>query len=291
MAVSPLDSMGREPVTKAVSGPPVPAGDLDPAAAARSRRRWWQEILMIAAFYGLYSAVRDLRGSRPVSVSQAFRNARRVIGFERTLGVYHEPQLQHAFLGYRTFVRLLDDWYGSTHFVVTAAVLALLYFAYPHRYRFWRNTLGVATALALVGFACFPLMPPRLLPPGYGFTDTLRTVGGLWNFDSGPISRLSDQYAAMPSLHFAWALWCGAAIAAVSRHRWQRVLAWCYPAVTLLCVLVTANHYFSDAAAGGAIVALGAVAATAYERRFHREPQPVPGPARPSAWWAGKGRR
>jgi membrane-associated phospholipid phosphatase len=212
---------------------------------------------VIAVFYGVYTAIRDLRGTRPVSVAQAFHNAQRVIGLERTLGVFHEAQVQHWLLGDRFAIEILNDWYASTHFVVTAAVLVTLYLVHPVRYRRWRNALAAATALALIGFAWFPLMPPRLLPAGYGFTDTLRVVGGLWNFNSGPMTHLSDDYAAMPSLHFAWALWCGLALFAMSRRWWLRVLALCYPAVTLVCVIVTANHYFTDTAAGALIVAVG----------------------------------
>ena len=229
------------------------------------RQRWWREILLIAGFYAVYSAIRDLHGSRPVSVDQAFHNARRVIGFERWLGVFHEAPIQHALLHDRGLIRLLDDWYGSTHFVVTAAVLAILFFAYKERYRLWRNTLAVATALALIGFAFFPLMPPRLLPSSYGFTDTLRVVGGLWNFNSGPMDHLSDQYAAMPSLHFAWALWCGLALFRVAKQGWLRAAGLCYPAVTLICVIATANHYFTDTAAGAAIVGVGYLTAGRFE--------------------------
>lgn len=270
MAVSQPDSVGRSPIIDETACPPVAADPiLRPVGArprGRKRLRWWHEILFIAVFYGLYSVIRDLRGSRPVSVAQAFHNAQRVIGFERVLGLFHEAQIQHAFLGDRFLIRFLDDWYGSTHFLVTAAVLALLFVAYPQRYWRWRNALAVATGLALIGFAFFPLMPPRLLPPAYGFTDTLRVVGGLWNFNSGPINHLSDQYAAMPSLHFAWALWCGLALFSVARRTWQRILACCYPAVTLWCVLVTANHYFSDTAAGAAIVVIGYVTAAAIDK-------------------------
>jgi PAP2 superfamily len=256
-------------------GTPSSATALDdapsPSAVSRLARlrgqRWWREIVLIAGFYAVYSAIRDLHGSRPVSVNQAFHNARRVIGFERWLGVFHEAQVQHAVLHDRGLIRLLDDWYGSTHFVVTAGVLAILFFAYPERYRLWRNTLAVATAAALLGFAFFPLMPPRLLPSSFGFTDTLRVVGGLWNFNSGPIDHLSDQYAAMPSLHFAWALWCGLALFSVAGRLGLRLAALCYPAVTLICVIVTANHYFTDTAAGAAIVGVGYLAARGIETR------------------------
>jgi hypothetical protein len=231
----------------------------------RRRPAWWREVALIAAFYAVYTTVRDLRGTRPVSAGQAFANAKRVIGLERSLGLFHEAQIQHAFLADKVLVRVLDDWYGSTHFVVTAAVLFVLFFAPPARYRRWRNTLAVATAAALIGFALFPLMPPRLLPAQFGFTDTLRVVGGLWNFDSGPMAHLSDQYAAMPSLHFGWALWCGLALFSLSRRRWAKALALAYPAVTLVCVIVTANHYVTDTAAGAAVVGVGYLVARAAE--------------------------
>ncbi len=219
--------------------------------------RWWKEILLIGAFYCLYTIIRDVRGTRPVSVAQAFHNAERVIGLERSLGVFHEAQIQHWLLGHRLIIEFLDDWYGSTHFVVTAATLVVLFFVFPSRYRRWRNTLAAITGLALIGFAWFPLMPPRLLPPSYGFTDTLRVVGGLWNFSSGPMTHLSNQFAAMPSLHFAWALWCGICLFAAFRPWWAKVLALCYPVVTLACVIVTANHYFTDTAAGAITVLAG----------------------------------
>lgn len=228
-------------------------------------------------FYGLYTAIRDARGTRPGSVAQAFRDAQRIIGLERVLGVFREAEIQHALIGDRGLVRLLDDWYGSTHFVVTAAVLVVLFFAYPAHYQRWRNTLAVATAAALIGFAWFPLMPPRLLPASFGFIDTLRVVGGLWNFDSGPMTHLSDQYAAMPSLHFGWALWSGMAVSSIVRRGWVKALVLGYPAITLLCVIVTANHYFTDTAAGALIVAVGCGAARAIEvvRRRRIDAGPV----------------
>jgi membrane-associated phospholipid phosphatase len=125
------------------------------------------------------------------------------------------------------------------------------------RYPLWRNTLAITTGLALIGFALFPLMPPRLLPSSFHIADTLRTVGGLWSFDSGPMSKVSNQYAAMPSLHFAWALWSAAVLAPAVRHLATKILVWCYPAVTLLCIVVTGNHYIFDALGGAITLAAG----------------------------------
>jgi hypothetical protein len=263
---APIRLFGESPASPVAvrDARPSPETITSPRPAVR-RLRWWHEVLVVALFYAAYTVIRDWRGTRPVSAARAFANARRIIHLERTLGVFHEAQIQHVVLHSRVVIEWLDVWYGSTHFIVTAMVLAVLFFRHPHRYRRWRNALAAATTLALAGFAFFPLMPPRLLPAGYGFTDTLQTVGGLWDFNSGPMPHLTDQFAAMPSLHFAWALWSGLALFAVSRHGWTRLLAVCYPAVTLVCVIVTANHYFTDTAAGALIVAAGYGATRAVE--------------------------
>jgi membrane-associated phospholipid phosphatase len=237
-----------------------------PLAAPVTGLRWWREVLLIACFYAAYTVIRDLRGTRPVSAAVAFANARHVIAIERALGVFHESEIQHWFLPHRAIVEILDVWYGSAHFIVTGAVILILFFAQPSRYRRWRNTLGGVTLLALIGFAWFPLMPPRLLPAHYGFTDTLQTIGGLWSFNSGPMPHLTDQFAAMPSLHFAWALWSGLAIAGGVKRPWVKALALLYPTVTLVCVIVTANHFFVDTAAGAAIVVVAYGLARTTER-------------------------
>jgi hypothetical protein len=220
------------------------------------RSSWWREVLFIATFYGLYTLVRDVRGDRPVSVFQATTNAHRIISLERALGLFHEANIQHFFLHYRELIRLCDDYYGTIHFVAVVFVLGLLFFRYPLRYRLWRNTLALATGLALIGFSFFPVLPPRLLPPGYHFVDTLRVVGGLWSFSSGPVNDVSNQYAAMPSLHTTWSAWCAFAVLPLIRPLWGKVLVLLYPATTIFCIIVTANHYFADVAAG--LLLLGA---------------------------------
>jgi uncharacterized membrane protein YbhN (UPF0104 family) len=88
----------------------------------------------------------------------------------------------------------------------------------------------------------------------------------------GPDS-LVNQYAAMPSLHVAWAAWCAAAIVAATRGRWRH-LAWLYPAATTFVVLATANHFVLDAAAGLAVTALGLLATRATRRPDATEPGP-----------------
>ena len=235
------------------------------------RSSWWREVLLIATFYGLYTLVRDVRGDRPVSVFQATTNAHRIIRLERAVGLFHEANIQHWFLHYRELIRLCDDYYGTIHFVAVVAVLALLFFRFPSRYRLWRNTLAFATGLALIGFSFFPVLPPRLLPPGYHFVDTLRVIGGLWSFSSGPVNDVSNQYAAMPSLHTTWSAWCAFAVLPLIRPRWGKALVLLYPAATIFCIIVTANHYFADVVAGLLLLAvsyvLASVMGSALDRR------------------------
>jgi hypothetical protein len=234
------------------------------------RSTWWREVLIIATFYVLYTLVRDVRGERPVSVFQATTNAHRIISLERTLGMFHEAAFQHAFLHYRELIRLCDDYYGTVHFVAAVGVMALLFFRYPGRYRLWRNTLALATGLALIGFSFFPLLPPRLLPPSYHFVDTLRVIGGLWSFSSGPVNDVSNQYAAMPSLHTTWSAWCALAVLPLVRPLWGKVLVVLYPLATIFCIIVTANHYFADVAAGLLLLGISYVLALVLTRSLDR---------------------
>src|SRR5204863_1405522 len=113
------------------------------------------------------------------------------------------------------------------------------------------------TALALVGFAFYPLMPPRLLPHHYGFIDSLDEIGSLWTFDSGTMQKLSNQYAAMPSLHFAWSTWSVFVLWPMMRRWWSKALVAIYPVATLFAIVVTANHYVLDPAGGVVVFGVG----------------------------------
>lgn len=236
------------------------AAPSSPVAPPRTRLRWWKELVYVVVFYGVYSFVRNQFGSEAVGAETAFGNAVRIIDIERFFGSYQEERLQDLFLDDRWFIQAWNLFYGTFHFVVTPAALILLFRRFPERYVRWRTTLAVTTALALVGFATFPLMPPRLLPASYGYVDTLRDYGGLWSFDDGALKAVSNQYAAMPSLHFGWSTWCACVLVPALRAQWAKALAIAYPVLTLFAIVVTANHYWIDAAAGAAILGLGYLA-------------------------------
>jgi len=232
----------------------------------KSNLNWVRELLVIGAFYALYSWIRNQFGSASVEPDIALRNARQMIDVERFVGLYVEADIQSWFIGWDFFIRFCNIFYGTLHFVVTLGALLYLYFRQPEAYPRWRTIGLTTTGLALIGFATYPLMPPRLLGncgtygaciEGSPFIDTVAELGGLWSFDSGMMENLSNQYAAMPSLHFAWAFWSYLALKPFVKNRLIRVAIWLYPSCTLFAIVVTANHYWIDAAGGGLIIFAG----------------------------------
>ena len=238
-----------------------------PTAAPTGHRRliWWREVLLILAFYLIYSWVRNQFGSAAVGPRTAFDNAESVIEIERWLRLYVEADIQGWFLDAGWFLRVWNIFYGTGHFLITGFALGWLYKRDPEHYPFWRTTGLTTTGLALIGFAVFPLMPPRLLGDcgQFGacvsseFVDTVAVHGGWWTFSSGTMEAVSNQYAAMPSLHFAWAYWSFLVLAPRLRNRGAVWFMWAYPWLTVFAIVVTANHYWIDAVGGALVLAAG----------------------------------
>jgi len=253
-------------------------------AAPASSLRWWKEMLIAGGFYLVYTFVRNQFGSGGAGDRDiALNHAKAIIHIERSVGLWFEPRLQQWYLDlpYDGFIRVWNIYYGSLHFIVTIAVLVLAFRRIPFRYAYYRTMLAGATALAIIGFATFSLMPPRLLDESvsefggcyqkvecheYDFVDTLAVHGGLWEFGSGGMSKVSNQYAAMPSLHFGWSSWCAITFIACYRQRRWRWWAFAYPATTLFCILITANHFWFDAIGGVAVLLGGWAVAELFDR-------------------------
>jgi PAP2 superfamily len=246
------------------------------AKPAVRRLYWWREALTVVVLYEVYSAIRNLsEGTK----AEAFHHARELMHWQHLIGLNHEATLQSWALHFTPLIVVLNYVYGSLHFVVTAGAVIWLYRRHPGDYPRWRNTLAVTTVLALIGFVFWPLMPPRLLPAHYGFVDTLEKYRTFWSFDSGTIHKISNQYAAMPSLHFGWSLFCASSLAPRLRRRAARMAAALYPVLTLAAIVLTGNHYFLDAV-GGAVVFL---AGYGLSRRFTRPGPVVTHPEDPDA--------
>jgi hypothetical protein len=208
------------------------------------------EIATLAVLYGVYELVRG-QGHATLAAARAHTDS--IVSLERHVHVYGEHALQRGVDALPGLPTLLGLAYILLHFVGTAAVLVWIHrrrrFAFP----LVRNTLIVSTAIALTVYVLFPVAPPRLA--GLGFGDTV-SQGAHVNLSSDMLGSLYNPFAAVPSLHFGYALLVGGAIGLLATRRWVRVLGWAYPVVMLLTIVGTGNHFFFDAASGGIVMAL-----------------------------------
>ncbi|WP_329227356.1 bifunctional glycosyltransferase 87/phosphatase PAP2 family protein [Streptomyces canus] len=216
------------------------------------------ELLLIRVTYAAYQQVRlaATGGSNSAGRATAEEHGRQILDLERLLHIDIEHWANHAVVKVDWLRNFFDFYYESFHFVVPLSVLAVLYWRRPGDYRWARASLGFATLLALVGFWLYPLAPPRLMP-ALGVIDTVHGVQDFSKPDYGTLTALTNQYAAMPSLHFGWSLWCGVVIAIIAPRWWMKGLGLLHPLFTVSAIVATGNHWVLDAAGGAAVVAGG----------------------------------
>ncbi|MER6733729.1 bifunctional glycosyltransferase 87/phosphatase PAP2 family protein [Streptomyces puniciscabiei] len=216
------------------------------------------ELLLIRVVYAAYQQVRLAATGGTISGgrARAEQHGHIVLGIERFLHIGIEHWANHAVVGIGWLRDFFDFYYESFHFVVPLTVLAVLYWRRPVDYRWARASLGFATFLALIGFWLFPLAPPRLMP-GLGMIDTVHGVQDFSKPDYGTLTALTNQYAAMPSLHFGWALWCGVVVAIIAPRWWMKALGLLHPLFTVSAIIATGNHWVLDAVGGAVVVGSG----------------------------------
>lgn len=242
------------------------------APVPRPRPRWWTELPLLALVYGAYSAGRlVVRGD----VSTAVEHGLAILRLEKALHINAEHPLNRLFTAHPSIGIPSDFAYASLHYLVTPAVLVWLFRRRGAVYRRARTWLMTSTMLGLIGFTLMPTCPPRLLDAAYGFVDTMAQYSsyGWWGAEaSAPrgLGGMTNQYAAMPSLHVGWAIWCGVMLWRHARHPLVRAAAVAYPLGTTLVVMGTANHYFLDAVAGAAVMGVGALLTTPVMRAADR---------------------
>ena len=274
----------------------------------RAGLRWWKELLFVAVVYAVYSLVRNQFGSAGGDPGPAFGHAIDIIDLEKALHLYIEPGLQRWYLDLpgHGLIRFWNVYYGLAHFLVTFVAFVWLFRRDPARHRLLRNTLALTTSLAVIGFAAYSLMPPRLLDdpgpfggcqeyaptaamaapdgaltaPGcdrFGYVDTVARYGGWISFGDEGMKAVSNQYAAMPSMHIGWSTWTALVLLPLVRRRGAKLLVALYPVITLVCILLTANHYWVDGIGGLLCLAVGYALARALEQR-----RPSAAPTAPS---------
>jgi PAP2 superfamily len=229
------------------------------------RTRWWVEALVVLWLALVYDLVANLA---PLRMHAAMSHAMAVLDLERTLHIDPELALNHWLAGHDTLGALLSDYYDNAHFVVTLGLLGWLWYRRADIYRPLRSALVLINVLGLVVFWRYPTAPPRMLQD-LGFQDVVASTGAFASWHTGKLASAANQFAAMPSLHMAWAAWCALVLWRISRRRWGRVLAILYPCLTCVAVLATGNHFVVDVIAGlvTTAVALGLVRAAEAWRR------------------------
>jgi hypothetical protein len=228
---------------------PAPAG-----SDAIARPPLVRELLLVAGLFLVYKLGRQLATGH---TGEAFHNAHRVWDLERAVHLPGEGAVQSLLLHGDGLVHIANTYYAAVHFPATAAFLVWLYLRRPAHYVWARRVLAAVTAAALVLHLLFPLAPPRMLA-ATGLVDTARAYGPSV-YGSPATDSVSNQFAAMPSLHFGWALMVAVGLIVATRSRW-RWLWLLHPLLTLLVIVGTANHYWLDAIVASALLGLALAA-------------------------------
>jgi hypothetical protein len=259
-----------------------------PGALLRDRLRLphgWRDAVLQLALWGVadlcYETVRGISEGRR---SAAFANAQWIIDLERATGTFFEPRAQSLVLDHPWLVHALNWGYMNVHFTVTTLVLAWMYLFRNGAFYRVRNVFMIAMAIALLVHAVLPVAPPRMFP-GEGFVDTIKHMSGV-DQDAGAVSLLVNSYAAVPSMHICFALILGLSMALLARRRIASALWSLYPALVLALVVLTANHFWLDAAAGAAVaIVAAALALTVVGRRRVLQPRASAEHGRRAARW------
>jgi membrane-associated phospholipid phosphatase len=236
----------------------------------RLPRGWGDLFRQLGIFAGADLAYDVVRGVADGKHQAAFAHGQQVIDFERSTHTFFEPSLQSFVLPARFLVEFANQVYMNSQFAITISFLVWLYLFRNQFYYFVRNMFVVSMGLALIGYALYPTAPPRLYPQ-YGFVDTMVDFSNV-NHDSALVKVFINPYAAMPSMHCAFALMIGITGIRVVRNHLVKVFWAFWPLLVMSVVIVTGNHYWLDIAAGALVAGLSALIAVQLAR------------ARPEAW-------
>ena len=234
-----------------------------PRGPADLARQW----LLFASAYYLYRLVRGIVDGH---ANVAYQHARDIVDLERDLHAFIETDVQHWAIANPFFIHVANWMYVNSHFLVTTTFLIWLYVARNHAYYFVRNMFLISMVFALIGYLAFPAAPPRFLPE-WGFQDTVADFFGKGTADSATV--LYNPYAAVPSMHVAFALMVAVPAIQLVRLRALKIVWALYPLLVTFVVIATGNHFWFDAFVGVVVAGLSALLATSAFAR-----------ARPDAW-------
>jgi hypothetical protein len=222
--------------------------------------RWWHSrvgyrfFVEAALMIGAYFVYKFVRFSVRDQATDAYQNALTVVDVERALRFFTEPDLQRLVLRHPNLAKTLNTYYVGAHFPITILCLAWLYVRRPLGYLSTRRILVVSSAAGLAIHVMYPLAPPRMLP-GYGFVDLGQLFGPAAYGPNAIFGGIANEFAAMPSLHFGWAIIMAVAIVRYGRSPFRWIIV-AHPMLTTAAIVMTANHYWLDALVAGMVLAL-----------------------------------
>ena len=235
-------------------------------------RGWMDALRQVLLFAGAFLAYRIVRGLVEGEANAAFAHARDLISLERGLHVFVEPSIQAWASGSHALIVGASWVYVNAQTTVTIVALLYIYLRHNRSFYFVRNMFMIAMAIALVGYTVFPTAPPRFFPE-WGFIDTVSDFTGMHvSAKSSSMTAMVNMYAAVPSMHVAFALMTGWTLARLVKPRVVRVLWILYPFLMAFVIVVTANHFIFDALLGALTAGVSAYGALWLAR------------ARPNAW-------
>jgi len=241
------------------------------AVSSRLPKGWGDLGRQIGLLVLVDIAYETVRGLADGSRSVAMAHGQQVIDFERATHTLFEPDMQAFFVPAQWVIDFANQVYMNSQFAVVLGFFLWVYFFRNESFNFIRNMFIVSMGLALIGYTLYPTAPPRLFPE-YGFLDTINDFSGV-NHDSALVKLFINPYAAVPSMHCAFALMIGVSGVRLSRHLYTKAIWAAWPLLVSWVVIVTGNHYWVDIVLGWMVALTAALVA---QRLLAR--------ARPEAW-------
>jgi len=217
------------------------------SAPTRRTVSWFDTIeigLVVVGFLAYFL----VRGGVVDRTGEALENARWIISFQKSAGLFVEPAINDWALAEPWRVRFFNFVYFWLDFPLIISVGLFMFWKSRFHYTILRDSLLISGAFALVLYWLFPVAPPRYLPE-WGFVDTLETYANL-SYQAQSMQPFVNPFAAVPSLHVGWSVLLAIVVFMATKLLWARIAVIAVMVAQVVAVVATANHYLFDATVG-----------------------------------------
>ena len=206
-----------------------------------------QGIIMVAC-YAAYDVSRALAQGRE---AVALANGVFFMNLEKALGIWWEPWIQGRVSELGWLMSFLVWAYANMHLPLIIGAMVWVFTQRRSSWTLYRNWFLAMNFVAVIVFALLPTAPPRMI-----FTSGVADINFLHGVRTQILENglLANPFAAMPSLHFGYALFIGIMLCSLGRQRWVRYGGFVYALIVLVAIVATGNHFIIDAVAGALVV-------------------------------------